>query len=226
MQNLWISTTETVNLGVVSGLDVLYVDVLESTHSFRMVSQIGARRPLHCTALGKAMLAFLSPSEREGAIGSLRLEKFAPQTISSAASLRKELKKVAEQGYAVDDEEACVGSRCVACPIFDQSGKMAGALVYRARSAASIDNGCSPSADRYAKARNSSPTISATRSPRQGWRARAEPVCPVAALSRVASGRWRPSTELLHDRAPGSHKFPAWFPGPWPARYRAPSLCR
>jgi DNA-binding IclR family transcriptional regulator len=128
MHRLWLSTTETVNLGVVSGLDVLYIDVLESTHSFRMVSQVGSRRPLHCTGLGKALLAFLSPAELDGALGSLRLEKFAPRTISSVARLRKELNKVVQQGYAVDDEEACVGSRCVACPIFDQSAKLAAAL--------------------------------------------------------------------------------------------------
>lgn len=128
MQRLWVTTTETVNLGVLSGLDVLYLDVLESSHSFRLVSQIGSRRPLHCTALGKAMLAFVSESERESALASLRLEKFAPRTITSVANLRKELKKVAQQGFAVDDEEAGAGSRCVGAPIFDQSGNVAAAI--------------------------------------------------------------------------------------------------
>ena len=128
MQRLWVTSTETVNLGVISGLDVLYLDVLESSHSFRLVSQIGSRRPLHCTALGKAMLAFLGEDERESALGSLRLEKFAPRTITSVAGLRRDLKKVAQQGFAVDDEEAGAGSRCVGAPIFDQSGNVAGAL--------------------------------------------------------------------------------------------------
>ncbi len=128
MQRLWVTTTETVNLGVLSGLDVLYLDVLESSHSFRLVSQIGSRRPLHCTALGKAMLAFLGESERESALASLRLEKFAPRTITSIAGLRRELKKVTQQGFAVDDEEAGAGSRCVGAPIFDQSGNVAAAI--------------------------------------------------------------------------------------------------
>lgn len=128
MQHLWLSTTETVNLAVLSGLDVLYLDVLESTHSFRLVSQVGSRRPLHCTALGKAMLAFLSPNERETVLASVRLEKFAPHTITSIARLEKELKKIAQQGFAVDDEEAGVGSRCVGAPIFDESGNVAAAL--------------------------------------------------------------------------------------------------
>lgn len=128
MQKLWVTTTETVNLGVLSGLDVLYLDVLESSHSFRLVSQIGSRRPLHCTALGKAMLAFVSDSERDSALASLRLEKFAPRTITSIPRLQRELKKVSQQGFAVDDEEAGAGSRCVGAPIFDQSGNVAAAV--------------------------------------------------------------------------------------------------
>jgi IclR family transcriptional regulator, acetate operon repressor len=128
MQRLSLVTTETVNLGVLSGLDVLYVDVLESTHLFRMASQIGSRLPLHCTALGKAMLASLGPAERDGAMASLRLEKVAPHTITSVARLQKELKKIAQQGYAVDDEEASAGARCVGAPIFDHSGNVAAAL--------------------------------------------------------------------------------------------------
>ena len=128
MQRLWVTTTETVNLGVISGLDVLYLDVLESSHSFRLVSQVGSRRPLHCTALGKAMLAFLSDNERESALSSLRLEKFTPRTITTIQKLERELKKVSQQGFAVDDEEAGFGSRCVGAPIFDQSGNVAAAI--------------------------------------------------------------------------------------------------
>lgn len=128
MQRLWVVTAETVNLAVISGLDILYLDVLESPHSFRLVSQIGSRRPLHCTGLGKAMLAFLSESERNSALVSLRPEKLGPRTITSIPKLKKELEKIREQGFAVDDEEAGVGSRCVAAPIFDQSGNVAAAI--------------------------------------------------------------------------------------------------
>lgn len=128
MQRLWVVTTETVNLAVISGLDILYLDVLESSHSFRLVSQVGSRRPLHCTALGKAMFAFLNENERNSALVSLRLEKLGPRTITSIPRLKKELEKVRDQGFAVDDEEAGVGSRCVAAPIFDQSGNVAAGI--------------------------------------------------------------------------------------------------
>jgi IclR family acetate operon transcriptional repressor len=126
MQRLWSMTTETVNLGVLDGLTVLYLDVMESTHSFRMVSEIGMRRPLYCTSLGKSMLAFVE--DRDSALQSMRLERVGPHTITSQARLRRELAKIAQQGFAVDDEEAGLGSRCVGAPIFDQSGKVTAAI--------------------------------------------------------------------------------------------------
>jgi IclR family acetate operon transcriptional repressor len=126
MQKLWSMTTETVNLGVLDGLNVLYLDVMESTHSFRMVSEVGMRRPLHCTSLGKAMLAFVE--DRDAALQSIRLDRVGPRTITSQTKLRKELAKIAQQSFAVDDEEAGLGSRCVGAPIFDQSGKVTAAI--------------------------------------------------------------------------------------------------
>lgn len=83
---------------------------------------------MHCTALGKAMLAFLSDSERDSALASIRMERVAPKTITSIPRLKKELEKVRQQGFAVDDEEAGVGSRCVGAPVFDQSGNVAAGI--------------------------------------------------------------------------------------------------
>src|SRR5579864_4109583 len=65
LQKLWARTGETVNLSVLDGSDVLYLDVIESSHQFRLASQVGARRPLYCTSLGKAMMAFLPEEEIE-----------------------------------------------------------------------------------------------------------------------------------------------------------------
>jgi DNA-binding IclR family transcriptional regulator len=128
MQELWSLTTETVNVAVRDGHHVLYLDVMESSHTFRLVSQVGMRRPLHCTALGKAILAFSPAEERDSELNSLRFERFSRRTITSLPRFRKELAKVMKQGYAVDDEEAAAGSRCVSAPIFDQSGKVAAAI--------------------------------------------------------------------------------------------------
>lgn len=122
------STNETVNLGVLDGHEVLYLDVMESSHSFRMVSQPGMRRPLNCTALGKAILAFLPLEQREEILPTLTYERFTQHTISNLARLRKELARTAQLGYAIDNQETNLGAICVAAPILDESGKVAAAL--------------------------------------------------------------------------------------------------
>ena len=128
IQQLWSMTTETVNLAVRDGLHVLYLDVIESSHTFRLASQVGMRRPLHCTALGKAIVAFSPAEELDGELNSLRLERVSKRTITSLPRFRRELAKVVQHGYAVDDEEAESGARCASAPIFDRSGKVAAAI--------------------------------------------------------------------------------------------------
>ena len=121
-------TKETVNLGVLDGHDVLYLDVMESPHTFRMVSQPGMRRPLNCTALGKAILAFLPADNREEILPSLKFERYTTRTILSLPRLKRELAKIQHQGYAMDDQETELGAICVAAPILDESGKVAAAI--------------------------------------------------------------------------------------------------
>lgn len=121
-------TKETVNLGVLDGHDLLYLEVIESPHSFRMTSQPGMHRPLNCTALGKALLAFLSAEHREEILPLLTFERTTPRTIPNLSRLRRELTRVGQQGYAVDDQETDLGARCVAAPILDESGKVAAAV--------------------------------------------------------------------------------------------------
>lgn len=128
LQNLWKITKETVNLAVLDGQEVLYLDVLESPHTFRLVSQIGSRRPMHSTALGKAILAHLPPEEKDELLSSLKLERFTRHTLADPSRLKKDLLKVRRCGYALDDEEAGVGSRCVGAPIFDLTGRVAAAI--------------------------------------------------------------------------------------------------
>jgi len=128
LQKVWRTTKETANLAVVEGHDALYLDVIESPHMFRMGSLLGMRRPLNCTALGKAMLAFLSRDQREEILSSLTFERFTSHTIPDANRLRRELAKIFRQGYALDDREADLGARCVAAPILDDTGKLLAAL--------------------------------------------------------------------------------------------------
>jgi DNA-binding IclR family transcriptional regulator len=128
LDSLLKATNETVNLGVMDGHDVLYLDVLESPHTFRMVSQPGLHRPLNSTALGKAMLALMPAEQREEILPTLTFTPVTPRTIPNLPRLRRELTRTAQQGFAVDDQEADLGARCVAAAIMDESGKVAGAI--------------------------------------------------------------------------------------------------
>lgn len=124
LEELWRQTGETVNLGVLDGREILYLDVIESPHSFRLVSQIGMRRPLHCTALGKAILAWQGANFRDELLAAAKLEKFTPHSITRPSELVAELGRVQRRGYALDDEEVELGARCVAAPILDSSGQV------------------------------------------------------------------------------------------------------
>src|SRR5215469_892492 len=119
---LWKSTQETVNLAVLDQGTVLYVDVIESPHEFRLSSRVGTRRSVHVTALGKALAAFLPPELRESILGSIVFQPGTPRTIGNLVQFRQELEKIRRLGYAVDDEEAVQGARCVSAPILNSNG--------------------------------------------------------------------------------------------------------
>jgi DNA-binding IclR family transcriptional regulator len=116
---LWKSTGETVNLAILDQGSVLYVDVLESPHEFRLASRVGSRRSMHATGLGKALGAFLPDEQRERALSTVIFQPLTAKTITNMVQLRDELERVKRRGYAIDDEETTLGARCVSAPIFD-----------------------------------------------------------------------------------------------------------
>lgn len=128
MDALWRRTGETVNLGALDRGEVLYLDVLESPHTFRLSSQAGMRRALHCTALGKALLAWMPAQMRDDLLAHSRLEKQGPHSIVNPAEILAELGRVQRRGYALDNEEVEPGACCVAAPIFDSSGLIAASI--------------------------------------------------------------------------------------------------
>jgi DNA-binding IclR family transcriptional regulator len=128
LEQVWSATGETVNLATLVGPEILYLDVMESLHTFRLVSQIGSRRPISCTSLGKAMLAAMPTGQQELLLPTLHFESTTPRSITSVARLRKDLAQIAQLGYALDDEEAVSGARCVGAAILDANGKVAGGI--------------------------------------------------------------------------------------------------
>jgi DNA-binding IclR family transcriptional regulator len=127
MQWLREQFNETVNLGLLDGPDVVYVEMVESLHTLRMRATLGSRDPVYSTALGKAMLAFIP---QEGWESHLPAE-FIPRTqhtVASRKALAARLATVRRSGYALDDGENEDGARCVGAPIFDYTGQVAAAI--------------------------------------------------------------------------------------------------
>jgi len=108
---------ETVHLGVLKEGDVLYSAKEESSQTIRMCSYVGKRSPLHCTALGKVLLAYLPEEERKKILDKRELPRFTEKTITDKKELEKELNKVKEQGFALDIGENEKDVRCIAAPI-------------------------------------------------------------------------------------------------------------
>jgi DNA-binding IclR family transcriptional regulator len=94
----------------------------------RVVQEIGAGRPVYCTAVGKALAAWLPEGELEGIIRRTAFEKKTARTLSTAAALRAELGRIRAAGFAVDNEEHIEGIRCIATPVRDHSGEVCASL--------------------------------------------------------------------------------------------------
>lgn len=115
-------TGECAHLAILAQRQALYIDQAESSAALRVESEIGTLSPLHCTALGKAMLAF-----GDGALPEALLP-FTQRTITDQAVLQAQLLQIRERGYAIDDEEYNYGVRCVAAPVHDHRGLLLGAV--------------------------------------------------------------------------------------------------
>jgi len=125
LEELMERCNETVNLAVLDDTDVVYIDQVESKNLIivKMLAQVGNRGPVHCTSSGKVMLAFLPEEKTEELISRLDLVKYTNETITDPDNLRKELKRIRKDGFAVDWGEREEHVRCVAAPIFNYEGR-------------------------------------------------------------------------------------------------------
>lgn len=118
----------TVHLGVLEHGMVTYLAKASSRGAFPVHTRVGAQLEPYCSALGKILLAALPDSEVDRFILDGELVALTPNTIRTGAALRAELKKVREEGYALDDREHVANMRCVAVPVRDQYGLTVAAL--------------------------------------------------------------------------------------------------
>lgn len=119
---------ETVHLGVMEDLRVVYVDKLEAENSIQLVSAIGQAMPLHSTSLGKAMLAALPDEEREGKYVRMDFLPRTDRTIPDLATFREEIRRTQRRGYSTDDRENEPFGACVGAAIVGADGRPVGAI--------------------------------------------------------------------------------------------------
>jgi IclR family transcriptional regulator, KDG regulon repressor len=128
MAELASKVQETVHLAVLSDMEIVYVDKVDSPRALGVMSKIGQRGPLHCTALGKTLLAFQPESEQSRVIRTLKLTPFTPTTITSKPKLLEELKKIREEGFALDRREIEEDVECIGGPIRNHLGEVIAAI--------------------------------------------------------------------------------------------------
>ena len=122
LRRLVDETGECAHLAVLTRGQAFYVDQVDTSASLRVSTGIGTMAPLHCTALGKVLLAYddIQPAEE--------LSIYTPQTITELAELNQQLERTRALGYALDDEEYTIGVRCLASPVWGDGGVLAGAM--------------------------------------------------------------------------------------------------
>jgi DNA-binding IclR family transcriptional regulator len=121
-------TNLTVHLAILEDNEAILIDKVEPRAASRIATWLGRRMELHCTGIGKVLLAWLPEARFDRLIAEVGLPRHNENTIASARKLREHLKTVRSLGYAVDDEEDEVGFRCVAAPIFEDSGMATAAV--------------------------------------------------------------------------------------------------
>jgi IclR family KDG regulon transcriptional repressor len=120
MQTLADKTGETVHLANLIDSEIIYLHKVDSSHTLGMYSRIGRRAPLHCTAIGKVLMAWEDPDRRNRILAGAEFKRFRDTTIVDRAAFEEELVRVKAQAYGEDREEFEDHVRCVGVPIFDR----------------------------------------------------------------------------------------------------------
>ena len=132
LQALSDSTGFTVNMAILDGPDVVYIERCRTSRTGQreidLNLHVGSRLPAYCTAMGKALLAFVPADRLEEILDQTELAARGPNTITDRAGLRAEMERVRAAGVAVNNEELAYGLRSIAAPIRSRSGDVVAAL--------------------------------------------------------------------------------------------------
>lgn len=128
LQELVDEVGETCNIGVLEGLDYIYIDRIECEWPLRIHLAVGYRMPAHCIAAGKVLLAYLEPDLRARLLRSRKLVAKTPRTVTRVADLEAELERIRAQGYGTNDQENFEGIVAAAVPIKDAQARVVAAV--------------------------------------------------------------------------------------------------
>jgi len=117
-----------VQMAILEGNEAVFIDKIESIHSFRMYSQIGKRIPVYACGVGKILLMQKRDEEIREEMGKIQFEAFTSKTLTQVEELVEAIKSARKKGYAIDNEEHELGIYCVAAPIYDYMGKIIAAI--------------------------------------------------------------------------------------------------
>lgn len=128
IEDLVKTCNETTYIGVLKDFNIIYLDCIETSMTVRAVPRVGSRMPAYCTAAGKVQIAYMSDEEIDIYLPSRELQKYTSNSITDREELKKQLAIIAEQGYAIDNEELDEGVRSVGAPIRDYTRRIIGAV--------------------------------------------------------------------------------------------------
>lgn len=132
LEELAAATKETVNIAALEGIHVYYLDRIESREPLRLGMDVGSRFPAHCTALGRVLLAYLEPNERNDLLCKAKnagqIQSYTSNTLTDIELIKQELDIIRKQGYAIETEQYLSGIRCIGAPIFSHLGKVVAAV--------------------------------------------------------------------------------------------------
>jgi len=128
MKEIREKTGATVNLGILSGPDIIFVERLRSAYIMEANLRVGSRLSAHCSSMGKAILAHLPEPELEEILRQIRFDRKTKGTITSIEALKRELEEIRRKGYAVNNEELEKGLFAIAAPVRNHAGTAVAAL--------------------------------------------------------------------------------------------------
>jgi DNA-binding IclR family transcriptional regulator len=128
MKDLREKTRTTVNLAILSGPEVIFVERLQSAHIMEANLRVGSRLPVHLSSMGKAILAYLPEPEVEEIVRQIRFERKTEKSIPSIKALKEELKEIRKKGFALNNEELEKGLFAIAAPLRNHAGTAVAAM--------------------------------------------------------------------------------------------------